>query len=194
MMSPNVSSTDLSSVSDFKVGNLNGKWDGTALSENAQKFAGKIAADYETSTKTEILKDSRREINTDTYQKDKGSELFTTPLGPARPVGSGAFTALRVYRGIVLSRKVDTFLARLVDPQGEEPGIEAEISISEIQKFDRDLVQEGAAFYWTIGFWDSLGGLKSRISQIRFRRFPEWDTSKLEKAIANAKSLGELFK
>jgi hypothetical protein len=148
----------------------------------------------------ELLRKSRR------FPREAGEifEVGTHHVGVNRPtlpftihmlrgVEAGSFHEISRLEGNVLERNGDVFTARLVDLNGGHSDEEAEFSIEEVQKCDRDLAVPGAVFYWTVGFWDSLLGLRSRVSQICFRRLPVWDEFKLKKAKLDAESLGKLF-
>lgn len=110
-----------------------------------------------------------------------------------KTTSTGTLKILGSWEGSVLQKHGDMFVARLVDTKGKHSDEEAEFSIEEVPKSDRDLIDAGAVFYWTIGFWDSISGLRSRVSQIRFRRLPVWSPLELERAKANASRLGQLF-
>ena len=72
------------------------------------------------------------------------------------------------------------FSARLLSESGPEEI--AEFDLVEVSRGDRDLVQQDAIFYWTIGYRETLAGQRSRESVIRFRRLPVWSERELEEA------------
>ncbi|MES2694659.1 MAG: hypothetical protein V4773_14385 [Verrucomicrobiota bacterium] len=132
---------------------------------------------------------SRRTIT----RQESGSSNGTVISASFAATQAGVFHELSRWEGVVIQENGDEFSARLTDPYGKRADEEAEFPIDEIPSFDRELVQQGAVFYWSIGYWDSISGLRSRISQIRFRRLPVWSASELRKARANAGRLSELF-
>lgn len=105
----------------------------------------------------------------------------------------GTFHMLSNWEGVVLERKGNRFLARLVDTEGSVVDKEAEFSIEELAGFDREMVEPGAVFYWVIGYSDTVFGMRQRVSQIRFRRLPVWDKSELEAAESNTDAIEGLF-
>jgi hypothetical protein len=83
--------------------------------------------------------------------------------GVVREVGSGEFTA-------------DLTSLIKIDPLE----VTGEFSFDEVSDADRPLVEPGAVFYWAIGYDKSPAGQITRVSEIRFRRSPEWNARKLE--------------
>jgi hypothetical protein len=108
-------------------------------------------------------------------------------------LAAGHFIELSRWDGTVLEVTSTSFWARLSDPKQSRGEEEAEFAVDEIASFDRPLLCPGAAFYWSIGYWDSISGMRSRISQIRFRRLPAWSASELERVKMEAKALAKLF-
>jgi len=77
----------------------------------------------------------------------------------------------------------------------ENPLEEVEMDIEEIFPTDKNLVEEGAVFYWYIGYRDSLKkGQRERFSIIRFRRLPGWSKADIDKAELFANELTEYFR
>ena len=93
-----------------------------------------------------------------------------------------------------LARRVqaDKFAARLIDLTGTpaSPDEEAEFSITELSDDDLPLVVPGAIFRWSVGIETKPGGGKQSVSQIIFRRLPQWTKRGLERA---DKLAGELI-
>lgn len=151
----------------------------TQLIDLSARVARKFETGEKNSRGTHVV-NANRAISVGTFTDTK-----TTSTGTLKILGS--------WEGAVLQKNGDMFVARLVDTKGKHSDEEAEFSVEEVPKSDRDLIDSGAVFYWTVGFWDSIGGLRSRISQIRFRRLPVWSPAELERAKANASRLGQLF-
>lgn len=113
-------------------------------------------------------------------------EWSTRVSRPAR------FTLLRNWEGYVLDVTDDSFLARLVDISGNNEGDEeAEIFLSEVVEDDRPLVEEGAVFYWSLGYRDEPNGMRIRVSGVRFRRLPSDTDLELLRARARAEETVE---
>jgi len=96
----------------------------------------------------------------------------------------------KIDRSIVLQRwegRVDYltdggFVARLMDLTGTGADEDAEFPLDEISPMDRPLVQEGAVFYWSVGYRDSASGQRTRESVVRFRRLPHWSKADRQEA------------
>jgi hypothetical protein len=99
------------------------------------------------------------------------------------------FVVLQKWEGVVLSVGNDMFIARLINQTDSGPDQEAEFSKDEIDKPDHPLMQPGAIFYWTLGYSDSPGGQRNRISSLRFRRLPAWNKSDIDTTKLEARSL-----
>jgi|CXWL01.1.fsa_nt_gi hypothetical protein len=100
------------------------------------------------------------------------------------------FLQLQKWECTVLEVKEDGFTARLIDQTGNTSDEEAEFSLDEIDEEDRDLVEAGAVFYWSIGYKDRSSG-RERISTIRFRRLPVWTPKELRIAAQEAARVRE---
>lgn len=103
----------------------------------------------------------------------------------------GTFQALQRWEGVVLDVGSDVFKATVIDLTATMSDKEAEIPLEEISPSDRDLVVEGAVFYWSIGYLDGPSGQRTRESIIRFRRLPAWSSQELEDAQQRADKLLE---
>jgi len=96
------------------------------------------------------------------------------------------FNCLQKWEGFVLSITGNTFLARLYDISNKGFEEEAEIPLEEISDDDKELLEEGAVFYWSLGYLKKKNGQKIRQSIIKFRRLPTWHTSEIQSAQKNA--------
>jgi len=88
----------------------------------------------------------------------------------------------------------ETFLATLrslKDPADSEK--EAEIPVDEVSSDDRELLEVGAVFYWTMGYEVSPSGTRRRFSQIKFRRLPAWTRRDLRHVEQRADALFQMF-
>lgn len=96
------------------------------------------------------------------------------------------------WEGVVLDADEEGFNARLVDVSGS-PDLETRFEFAEISPDDLALVEEGAIFYWNLGYKDSPSGQRERYSMLRFRRLPGWTARQLDAAERQAQAtLGEL--
>lgn len=103
------------------------------------------------------------------------------------------FATLEQYEGTVTSIEGEEFVARLRNTLEEEPLQQATFPLNLVSESDRDLVAEGAVFYWSIGYRIEPHGQRSLSSHVVFRRLPAWskqDIAKLEKRSA---ALDEFF-
>jgi hypothetical protein len=82
------------------------------------------------------------------------------------------FRLLQKLEAVVVERLDNSFIARFQDHSRGGVEEEAEIPLDEISEDDLPLVQEGAVFYWSIGYERKAFGQLTRVSLIRFRRLP----------------------
>lgn len=102
----------------------------------------------------------------------------------------GQAVSLQKWEGVVLSISQDSFCARLHDLTAINPEEEAEFSIEDVKEDDKDLLQLGAVFYWSIGYFTSRTGQKMRSSIIKFRRLPAWSAKEIKAIEQRACELG----
>jgi hypothetical protein len=101
--------------------------------------------------------------------------------------------SLQKWQGYVLG-VTDIFLyVRLVDLNRVGIDEETEIPIEEISEDDKELIKPGAIFYWNIGYLDSYGGQRSRVSVIRFQRLPSWSREEIDAAKREAGRLQKII-
>ncbi len=124
---------------------------------------------------------------------ENGSVVCSVPVvfTPVAPAGLERFIVLQSWEGCVLSVGSDSFVARLVDPKHIRPDEEAEFDLGELTEDDRSLLESGAIFYWSIGYYDNSSGQRMRASEIRFRRLPTWTREELEEAKEHAGRLAK---
>ncbi len=104
------------------------------------------------------------------------------------------FLASRKWEGAVISIEDETFHARLVDMSEQAEDEEAEFPISDVSDDDRALLQEGANFYFSVGYLVSESGSRQRCARMRFRRMPKWSPDEIIEAHARAKGLRSRLK
>lgn len=106
------------------------------------------------------------------------------------------FEVLQKWEGFVSSvdKKNRTFSAQISDVTNENnPDEEVQVSFDEISESDIPLIEEGAIFYWVIGYQKEKNGQNLRSSAIRFRRLPAWSKRELKKAKESANELSKYF-
>ena len=80
---------------------------------------------------------------------------------------------LQRWIGRVVSVHDEKFVAITTDATNpRNPPEEVEFDLTEVSEGDLPLVAEGAMFYWSIGYRDSPGGQRERVSSLRFVRSP----------------------
>jgi len=88
------------------------------------------------------------------------------------------------WQGRVLSVGDDVFVARLTPLGRQGPVQEAEIRLDKVGD-DRELVEPGAVFYWTVTEHESV---------LRFQRLPPWAEDEIKVAKARARELWKLLR
>jgi hypothetical protein len=99
------------------------------------------------------------------------------------------YLVVQMWEGYVIEVNQGVFLARLVPIKGDAPELEAEMYLEAVDLPDRALVEQGAVFYWSIGYFITPRGNRIKASQICFRHKPLWTVSELEKGRTEAARL-----
>tara|TARA_R110002110_G_scaffold414951_1_gene647103 strand:- start:383713 stop:384252 length:540 start_codon:yes stop_codon:yes gene_type:complete len=100
----------------------------------------------------------------------------------------------QVWNGTVLLVNDSCIEARLQDKTNpSNPDEIAIIPLDEFDESDRRMLEEGALFYWHIGYEDSLKFARRRFSKIRIRRLPLWTHDEIEKAKRVATDEAQFF-
>lgn len=85
------------------------------------------------------------------------------------------FRMLQQWEGIISEVGSDSVWAELRDlTDGTKSPEVVELGLDEISEADRPLLEPGSVFYWSIGYEQTRGGQRRRISEVRVRRTPEW--------------------
>ena len=88
----------------------------------------------------------------------------------------------------------DSFVATLHDATSPRyPPEQVEIDRSEVSESDLSLLAPGATFYWSIGYRDTPGGQRERISTLRFARLPRLSTTEVSRILEHADNLAALL-
>jgi hypothetical protein len=97
---------------------------------------------------------------------------------------------LQAWVGLVEHVGTDRFFATLTDVSNpRNPPEEVELDLSEISESDRPLLTEGAKFYWSIGYCDTPGGQRERVSSLRFARQPRLSQDEVNRIFKEADRL-----
>ena len=98
---------------------------------------------------------------------------------------------LQDWEGVVERIEDDIFVARLRDMTANEvyPGEIAELPVRDVSEDDRELLQVGAVFYMTVGYYVWATGRRERFGRMVFRRLPGWTASALERARERARRI-----
>ena len=111
------------------------------------------------------------------------------PLSPTR-----SFDLLQQWEGVVEAVDETTFEVRLTDrTDAGHPEESATFPVADVSDSDRELLRPGATFYWSIGYRVSVGGQKTRASEIWFRRLPGWSDSDFQRLKARVAGLMQLL-
>lgn len=103
-------------------------------------------------------------------------------------------TVLQRWMGQVDCVESNSFHAFVRDLTNSRNPVElVEFDISEVSMSDRPLVSEGATFYWSIGYRDSAGGQRERISSIRFARQPRIVDAQIVRVFDRADGICDLL-
>lgn len=120
-------------------------------------------------------------MRTNASNPRKTSNEWIIPLNRKKVEGIDIFESLNKWEGFVTEVKEDYFCARIKDLTNDRSLEEyVEFSFSEVNEDDIKLINEGAIFYWTIGYHVSSSGQKTRSSLIRFRRLPAWSKNAID--------------
>ncbi|GMU60013.1 MAG: hypothetical protein AMXMBFR34_17760 [Myxococcaceae bacterium] len=118
------------------------------------------------------------------------ARLATSPYRVSSPT---RFDLRQQWEGIVAAVSGDTFTATLkdlTDPAVTEES--AELFLEDVGESDRNLVEPGAVFYWSVGYEDTPRG-RERKSIIRFRRLPGWSRQQLNSVKEKTAELSKYF-
>jgi hypothetical protein len=114
-------------------------------------------------------------------------------LPPPMQIRPERFLTLAKWVGRVQRVSDETFVALVEDRLENRPEEEVEFARGEVSPVDEPLLVPGAVFYWSIGYRDRLGGQRTRVSVIRFRRLPKLSATDLIDAEEWARSIQALM-
>jgi hypothetical protein len=103
---------------------------------------------------------------------------------------------LQEWEGHVIEVGDKIFTARLIDITAGEhhDREEVELLIDDLTDDDREILAPGRVFRWAIGYQRSRAGSKKRVSQIVFRRLPQWTERELAEAVEEGRQLSAVIK
>jgi len=103
-------------------------------------------------------------------------------------------TVLQRWIGLVEQVKADRFVAVVNDAtNSQNPPEQVEVDREEVSTSDLPLHAQGATFYWCIGYRDTPGGQRERISTLRFARQPHLSKAVVNRAFALADRVAALL-
>lgn len=135
------------------------------------------------------------------------SETATDRIVPKRisePIRKDSLSPKQTRRRVKLLQQWECVVVRVYDDIVEcelhdltnesQPVEIAEVYLEEFNVFDRDLLQEGAVFYWSIGHETSEVGQVRRYSELRVRRMPALSKLRKQDIAIRAERLSEQLK
>jgi hypothetical protein len=102
-----------------------------------------------------------------------------------------SFEALNEWEGYVTSITDRDFTAHLLDlTAGSQSETDlATFCIDDVSKDDRELLEVGAIFRWSLGYERKVGGTVRKVSSLVFRRLPIWTARELSESRERARSV-----
>mgnify|MGYP003650079115 CR=1 FL=1 len=158
-----------------------------ALSDNfAEFYKEAIESEVKLKTKNLAIAESSSFKQFDLGLDDQESKISTDIPNPVRyNLGSNSGTSFRLSKqwiGHVESVTSEHIIAKIKDVRIKEEYQEAIIDLDEIDESDLELVEEGAAFYWSLGV-EKRAGRTQNISEIRFQRLPNYSVEEFDEAL-----------
>ena len=103
-------------------------------------------------------------------------------------------TVLQSWVGCVESVRPHELTATIQDETNPANPVElVQLNVEEGSASDRVLLAEGANFYWSIGYQDSPGGQRRRISTLRFARYPKVSSAEVKQLHKDADKLAAML-
>jgi hypothetical protein len=103
-------------------------------------------------------------------------------------------TVLQRWIGLVEQVETNRFVAVVNDAtNSQNPPEQVEVDLEEVSTSDLPLLAQGATFYWCIGYRDTPGGQRERISTLRFARQPHLSKAVADRAFALADRVATLL-
>lgn len=142
----------------------------------------------------DFLTTNPKKENISQFRSVSHTQKNKTPMFKSFPrKHTATFRTLQKWEGMVEEVFEDYFSARVVDKTTSNLEEYVEFDLEDIDDDDRALLEPGAIFYWSIGYYKSVQGQRLRSSQIRFRRLPAWTESDLQKVNDKADEIMSFF-
>jgi hypothetical protein len=121
--------------------------------------------------------------------------LVPPPIVKIDRIGSVSILRPRQqWEGTVVECQGGSFVARVNDRTNPSNSDElVTFEIEEVSPEDRQLVQPGATFYWTIGVEQSPARSIRNVEIVNFRRLPHWSASSVREAEQEARSIAQVL-
>lgn len=104
------------------------------------------------------------------------------------------FRVRQQWEGVITRLTADGFEAELRDLTAPSNSTEfAEFPLDEVTEADRPLIAIGSVFYWVIGYETIRRGQISNVSELRFRRLPQWTQREIEAVREKGQKLFERY-
>jgi hypothetical protein len=138
----------------------------------------------------------RQETQPSTAKPETSSAGLGIPdvvqLKPQAVSGKTRKAVLQQWEGTVREVRGGEFVADIFDlTNSSNPREEVVLPVDEVSPSDVPLLEPGAVFYWHISYETSQGGQRTRVSEIRFRRWPPWTRGELRVIEKEATALME---
>lgn len=167
-------SFEVSTLTQFSIAEEQTAKDPSILPSEIERPSGSISGNF-------TLKASETERGS--IQHDQ-----LQPKVSGRMRAETRYKLLQKFDGVVVDIDGTTVRTNLFEDEADHPAVQADFDLDEISESDRNRVQEGARFVWTIGYtW--IGSTKNRTSSLYFRRFPDWSMEEFTAAKERATEL-----
>lgn len=151
---------------------------------NPSRLISSVQTDEETSSIIRVIPSSEPE------EKEASQKVV---VSSKEVKNQSTSRVLNLWEGYVLKVGESDFLARLIDIKRKEQDHEAEFDIATVSECDRELLEEGAVFYWSICYQKSITGQITSTSDIRFRRRTNWSAAELQEAKQASAEIAKLL-
>lgn len=115
------------------------------------------------------------------------------PGMPRTKSNAAYFLPIERWEGYVSAIGEESFQAQLLSLTQGGPEEFAEFELVDISPGDRELLVEGAVFYWSVGYHISETRQRMKASVVKFRRLPAWQERDMNELRDRARVLAEQF-
>lgn len=118
----------------------------------------------------------------------------TAPIPKTECIPQRSFKLLQEWFGTVADVNTKTFTAVISDRTNSDNSKEfVELDLSEVPEDDIKILRPGSLFYWSVGYEDSPGIPRQRVSRIRLQRLPGLTVREILKAEQKAQAFKDIF-